>query len=89
MRELGGKAGLLEDHCQPTRFEEACLLLQEVAEVEGGTDFNNAKARCFTDGDGTKKVTDDFNTPGEDNILLSERCLSLSGPISRAFVVDD
>jgi hypothetical protein len=79
MHMVAGEFGL--ERNQPTRFEETCLLLQEVVEAEGAAEFDRAKTRCFTESDDTKKVTDDFKTPDEDNILLSERIMSMFGGV--------
>jgi hypothetical protein len=62
----------LERH-QPTRFKEACDMLEEIVDAGGSAEFDKAKGRCFIEGDGTKKVTDDFKTPFTDNILFSDR----------------
>jgi hypothetical protein len=83
MHMVAGEFGV--ERNQPTRFEEACLLLQEVVEAEGAAEFDRAKTRCFTESDDAKKVTDDFKTPDEDNILLSERIMSMFG----GAIIDD
>jgi hypothetical protein len=65
---------------QPYRFTEACEMLEEVVDAESAVEFEKAKGRCFIEGDGTKKVTDDFKTP----ILFSER-----SNFSRIIIVDE
>jgi hypothetical protein len=60
---------------QPTRFQEACLFVKEVVEAAGDAEYGQAKSRCFTKGDGNKKVTDPFTTPIEDTLPLSYRSL--------------
>jgi predicted nucleic acid-binding protein len=76
---IAGEFGL--DRDQLTRFEEAYLLLQEVVEAEGVIEFDKVETHCFTEGDGTKKVTDDFKTPLEDNTLFSERWMPRHGRV--------
>jgi hypothetical protein len=76
---IAGEIGV--ERKEPTRFKEACLLLQEVIEADGAAEFDRPKIRCFTENDGTKKVTDDFKTPEEVNILLSERIMSMFGRV--------
>jgi hypothetical protein len=51
--------------------------------LKSATESGEAKARCFIEGDGTKKVTDDFKTPFTDNVLFSERNL-----FSQIFIQD-
>lgn len=57
----------------PTRFEEVYLLLEEVDQAEGNAEWETAKARCFIQDGVAKKVLDNFQTPFEDNVLLTER----------------
>jgi hypothetical protein len=66
---LAGVAGV-ERH-QPTRFLEACLLLKEVVEAEGDEEWKQAENRCFHLGV-RKQVTDEFETPPEDLLLIHE-----------------
>jgi hypothetical protein len=68
---LAGHAGAKRAH--PTRFIDTCLLVEELVDAEAGIEIEKAKGRCFTDGDVTKEVKDDFKTPFEDNILVSDR----------------
>lgn len=70
---LAGVVG--SERHQPTRFEEACVLVKEVVDLEGDFEYRNAKSRCFVEGDGNKKATDPFHTSPEDDILLRDRTM--------------
>jgi hypothetical protein len=67
-------AGVLgPDHQQLIISQEACLIVKEVVKAEGDVEYGKAKSRCCIKGDGKKKVMDEFATPVEDTILLSDR----------------
>jgi hypothetical protein len=68
---MAGELGL--ERQQPTRFREACLLVKGVIEEVGDEEYRKSRARRFIKGDGNKKVTDSFSTPGADIVLFSER----------------
>jgi hypothetical protein len=68
---LAGMAGLARS--QPTRFTEACRIVKEVIETEGSIENEKANTRCFLKVDDEKIVIDNFRTPPEDNLLLSDR----------------
>ncbi|CZR61917.1 uncharacterized protein PAC_11814 [Phialocephala subalpina] len=68
---MAGELGL--ERCQPTRFQEACLLVKDVIENVGDEEFEKSESRCFIKGDGTKVVTDSFSTPIEDVVMFYER----------------
>lgn len=69
---------------QPTRFREACLIVKEVVEAEGGIEYEKAKTRRFVQADGGKIIIDKFEVPYEDNVLLSDR-----DHFSRIIIADD
>ncbi len=68
---LAGMAGVARS--EPTRFTEACRIVKEVIEAEGSIEYEKANTRCFLKVDGEKIVIDNFNTPGEDNLLSCDR----------------
>jgi hypothetical protein len=68
---LAGVAGV--PRSQPTRFLEACLIVKDTIESDASTESKQAKALCFVQTDGGPMVIDKFETPLEDNILLSDR----------------
>lgn len=67
---LAGVLGL--KRYQPTRFLEACVLVNELIEAEGDAEWNKANDRRFLS-ENKKHVTDNFKTPVEDTILLHDR----------------
>jgi hypothetical protein len=82
---LAGMAGVARS--QSTRFTEACRIVKEVIEAEGSIEYEKANALCFLKVDGEKIVIDNFRTPGEDNLLLSDR--ARLGHVGRIIIADD
>lgn len=81
---LAGVSGV--ERSQPTRFQEACVIVKQVVESDGSTEYEKAKLRCFVQTGGGTMAIDKFETPLEDNILLSDRA-DLGG-FSRIIIAD-
>jgi hypothetical protein len=73
---LAGVAGV--PFVEPTRFQEACQMIDTVIKSEGDQEWKQAKARCFVSGV-KKEVIEEFEILTEDVLLMSER--SQYGPI--------
>jgi hypothetical protein len=68
---LAGEMGLARH--QPSGFNEACQLLEEVVKKEGNAEYEKANALCFVKHDDKTEVIDKFDVPFMDTILFSDR----------------